>query len=334
MLSDDPSAWYRMSGVLNYINHPELRFVDITQDKVYSWETLSHCSTLILQRPTADAHISLIKLAKDMNIRIICDWDDDLFSVHVHRNANINYEDMKRNVKMTLHLSDEVWVTTPALKKIYKPFNRNIHIIPNSHNDYLFPISGKMSFRKGKLITYRGGASHQLDVQENIHDLWKTISENQKWEFRFVGAGMLKNPDNPSEGYKTMFELLDERTVGLKNHTFTLPNSLIQFFKVYQEFNAQIAFFPLVTHAFNQAKSNISLLEATYAGSCYLGNRNLKEFDYPFVTDISDGLYEPFNELKNDYPRMKRLNYMAWEWLISERLLSNINKLRIERLLL
>ncbi len=235
---------------------------------------------------------------------------------------------------MTLHLSDEIWVTTPDLQSVYKPYNKNIHIIPNSHNDYIFKVEDKKEFNPYKnLITYRGGASHLLDVQQDINDIYRTILENPTWEFRFVGAGMLQNPEKPDLGYKTMFELLDERTNGLKNHTYTLPNTLLQFFRNYYGFNAPLAFFPLVTNAFNASKSNISLMEATYAGSCYLGNRQLKEFDFPFVTDISEGLYEPFMELRNDYPRMKRLNWMAWEWIISERLLSNINKLRISRLL-
>ncbi len=73
MLPDDPASFYRMSGVLNHIDHPELSVFDITQDKTYHWATLKSCQVLILQRPSTTAHIALIHLAKDMNIRIISD---------------------------------------------------------------------------------------------------------------------------------------------------------------------------------------------------------------------------------------------------------------------
>lgn len=328
MLPDDPSCYYRMSGVLNCINHPELQFIDITQDKIYNWSVFHGLSALIIQRPTSEAHVSMIRLAKDMNIRVISDWDDDLFNVPVHRNPTISYEDMKSNLKTCLHLSDETWVTTPALKKLYKPFCRNIHIIPNSWNDIMFKMSGKMSFNKqGRLCSYRGGASHGEDVQQNVNDLVNTFKESPEWEFRFVGAG---NYDKPGT---TMFDQLDYRTKGFKNHTYTMPNSLIQFFRSYNEFNSQVAFFPLVTNEFNKSKSNISLLEGTYAGSCFMGNKELPEFDMPFVIDISKGMYEPFMEIKNDFAKMKRLNFMAFEWMVEERRLSKINILRVERLL-
>lgn len=326
MIPDDPSCFYRMSGVLNYIDHPELQFFDITQDKEYSWNTFRGCQILILQRPTAPAHITMIKLVKDMGVKVISDWDDDLLNVSVHRNESISLDEVRRNTKMTLHLSEEVWVTTPALKAVYKPYNKNIHIIPNAHHDLIYPVDKKREFDPFKnLAVYRGGASHYDDIGQNINDLVYTIRDSPKWEFRFVGSGISNE--------KTMFDHLDNRTKGLKNHTFTLPSTLLQFFKNYFEYNAPIAFFPLVTNKFNSSKSNISLLESTYTGSCFLGNKLLPEFDFPFVTDISNGMYEPFEALKQDFTKMRRMNQQAWNWVQENRLLSDINKLRIERLL-
>lgn len=334
MTKDDPAAWYRMGGVLNYLNHPEIEVFDVTQERTYTWESFKGATHFIVQRPHTEAHIALMLLAKDLNIRVICDWDDDLFNVPVHRNKQINYTDMKRNLKRCLSISDEVWVTTPVLKTIYKPFNKNIHVIPNCLNDHVFKVEDKKEFNPyGKLATYRGGFSHHLDVQANVNDLYKAISTNKSWEFRFLGAGIPKDLDDLGKGHKTMFELLDERTTGLKNHTFTLPSTLVQFFKLYNQFQAQIAFFPLVTNQFNRSKSEISLIEATYAGSCYMGNRELEQFNHDFVVDISRGMYEPFEAIKDKPTYMRKLNDEAWEWVKSERLLSNINKLREERLL-
>lgn len=315
MLADDPACFYRMTGVLSRIVHPDIHIKNILHDGTYSWAVLSEFDILLLQRPSCEAHISLIKLAKDMNIRVISDFDDDLFNVPVHENDNMTLDEQKKNIKMCLSLSDEVWVTTPAIRKIYKPFNRNIHIIPNAHDNYRFPVNKKRAFNPTKLAVYRGGASHLPDLYQDINDIVSTIGDNKDWEFRFVGS---------------RFKFIEDRTGN--NHTYTKPSTLMQFFSIYNDCNAPLAFFPLVTNQFNAGKSNICLMESTYAGGCFLGNKELPEFNLPFVTDISKGLYEPFKELKDDFDSMKTLNSQAWDWVCEHRLLSNINKQRIERI--
>lgn len=329
MLCEDPSCFYRMSGVLDYINNLEIQFKNILGTQQFNWSLFSGCSHLLLQRPHSEAHMAIMLLAKDMGLKIISDWDDDLLNVAVHKNDSIKPPELRRNVKRCLSLCDEVWVTTPALKAVYKPFNKNIHVIPNSHHDHIFPVDKRMPFTQRKMMTYRGGASHIEDLQGNVNDLVKTIRENKQWEFRFIGSGIEKEKG----GFKSQFEILENMTQDCKNHTYTLASTLIQFFKLYYHTNAPIAFFPLLNNKFNASKSNISLLEATYAGSAFLGNKTLPEFDFPFVTDISEGVYEPFMALKDNYSKMLRLNDEAWEWVKENRLLTNINKLREERLL-
>jgi hypothetical protein len=165
-------------------------------------------------------------------------------------------------------------------------------------------------------MSYRGGASHEADMYQNINDIVEMINDNQDWTFRFQGS---------------RFKHIEERTG--KNHEFTDPVTLMQFFKEYHELNANIAFFPLITNVFNIGKSNISLLEATYAGSAFMGNRTLPEFNLPFVIPIQNGLKDEFTKTKDDFYRLQILNNDAWDWILENRLLSNINQLRINRLL-
>jgi hypothetical protein len=318
MLESDASAFYRTNGVLKYLNSLELSITNLYNPlNQYSWDMLVGLDTFIFQRPTHEPHIELIRLAKDMNIRVILDYDDDLLNVPFHNNASITLTEQKSNIKMAIHLADEVWVTTPATKHIYKPYNKNIHIIPNCHNDTVFPIEKKKPFNhKTKIMSYRGGASHEADMYQNINDIVEMINDNQDWTFRFQGS---------------RFKHIEERTG--KNHEFTDPVTLMQFFKEYHELNANIAFFPLLTNTFNVCKSNISLLEATYAGSAFIGCKNLPEFNHDFVIDLYDEDLLSFELVKDNFELLERRNNQAWDWILKERLLSKINQLRINRLL-
>jgi hypothetical protein len=256
-------------------------------------------------------------MAKDMGIKVICEYDDDLLNVPFHNNAAVTLSEQRANIKKALSIADEVWVTTNSIKKEYKFFNRNIHIIPNAHNDYLYPIKNKKPFNKDtKIAAYRGGASHEDDVYQNINSIVETINENTDWEFRFQGS---------------RFKFIENRTND--NHTYTDPFTIMQFYKSYHELNPNIAFFPLLDNVFNNGKSNISFLEATYSGAAFMGNRNLSEFNLPFIIPIQNGFKEEFSKAKDDFYRLEILNNDAWDWILENRLLSKINELRIERIL-
>jgi len=317
-LEDNASAFYRMSGVLSYLNSPDVSVTNLYRlDNNYGWQSLIGFDTFIFQRPSLEAHLYLIELAKDMGIRVILDYDDDLLNVPFHNNASITLGEQKANIKKAIHLADEIWVTTPSIKHVYKPYNRNIHIIPNSHNDSVFKVENKKPFNKEtKIMSYRGGASHEADMYQNINDIVDMINENQDWTFRFQGS---------------RFKHIEERTG--KNHEYTDPTTLMQFYKEYHELNANIAFFPLLTNVFNVGKSSISLLEATYSGSAFFANKTLPEFNHNFVSDIKYGVKEPFYFMKDNFTLLEEMNNKAWQWILENRLLSEVNKLRIERIL-
>ena len=84
--------------------------------------------------------------------------------------------------------------------------------------------------------------------------------------------------------------------------------TLMQFYKQYHELNANIAFFPLLDNVFNNGKSNISFLEATYAGSAFMGNRNLPEFNLPLTPPIQNGFKDEFMNVKDDFYRLETLD--------------------------
>ena len=64
-----------------------------------------------------------------------------------------------------------------------------------------------------------------------------------------------------------------------------------------------------------------------------MGNRNLPEFNLPFIIPIQNGFKDEFMNVKDDFYRLETLNNDAWEWILENRLLSITNKLRIDRIL-
>jgi hypothetical protein len=318
LVEDDAASFYRTNGVFPFLSHEDISIKNIfNPQKTYGWESLIGADIFIFQRPYHEHHVNLIMMAKDMGIKVICEYDDDLINVPFHNNAAVTLTEQKTNIKKALSIADEVWVTTDSIKKQYRFFNRNIYVIPNAHNDYLYPIENKKPFNKDtKIASYRGGASHDADVYQNINDIVETVNNNHDWIFRFQGS---------------RFKHIEERTEA--NHEYTDPSTLMQFYKQYHELNANIAFFPLLDNLFNNGKSNISFLEATYAGSAFMGNRNLPEFNLPFIIPIQNGVKDEFMNVKDDFYRLETLNNDAWEWILENRLLSITNKLRIDRIL-
>ncbi len=311
MLSGDATDYYRCSGVLEYINDPQIDFKPLRSNISIGWETLVGLDVLVFQRPFTETHSNIIRLAKDMNIKVIIDYDDDLFSIPAYNASYTSYTSNKQFIEDCISLSDEVWVSTKAIKNAFKKLNDNITVIPNAHNDFMFPVSQKRDFNyKTELAVYRGGASHQEDVYYHQAQLLRAIKQNPDWEFRFIGHSY------PAIAIRTA-----------ENHTYTTPLTIIQFFKYLHDINPNILFFPLIENAFNNAKSNISWLEGTYAGACVFTNTKLNEFNKDLMLDMNVFMKE------NDKDVLDFYNRTSWDYIQENLLLSQINKLRIESLL-
>ena len=318
MSEDDAVSFYRMNGVLPFIKSKDIAIKNIfNPTKTYGWENLVGADIFIIQRPYHQHHANLIQIANDMGIKVICDYDDDLINIPVHNPSyNINMLNIQ-SITDCMILADEIWTSTPSIKETISRYNGNVKVIPNAHNDFIFPHFHKAYFDyKTKKAVYRGGASHDFDVYRHQQSIVNTINSLSDWEFRFHGS---------------RFKAIEIQTKD--NHTYTEPMTLMQFFKTYHELNANIAFFPLLTNAFNNGKSNISFLEATYSGSAFMGNKKLAEFDLPTIIDIGDDFEYTFNQVKDDFEYLDKLNKNSWYWILENRFLSNINELRIERLL-
>lgn len=311
---DDGTAFYR-STPLKYIDGKDISVTFQPMIGQIGWNTFIGYTHLLLTRPSSHNDLAIIKLAKDCGLKVISDYDDDVLHVDQYNPTYHIYEAAKGLILDCLMLSDEIWVTTAGLKKAFGMYNQNIHIIPNSLNDYLFKVKDKRPFNSDtRKAFWRGGGSHQADVYECADDLIKVVNENANWVFNFIGERFIYLEQRCGINYQPVSQM-----------------SLMQYFKYLNNENPNIMFAPLSTTKFNQSKSNISWIEATYAGAAFFGNIELPEFSNESIFSIS--LLQKGIDFEYGGIALEQANKEAWELIKDNLLLSKVNELRKERIL-
>lgn len=318
-LSDDGSSFYRSQGVFPHIKESGLRFTDISDKVIHSWAAINGADMLILQRPYSEYHVGIIGQAQMMGIRVIIDLDDLLTDVPKHNPAYSLYQHNKNFVLQSIRMADEIWVSTDFIKQELSVYNKNIQVIPNALNDYIFKSKPKFNFNN-KTVFYRGGSTHQLDLLHKTSDLAMVMEDNPDWRFLFLGI----DDDH----------VFQDATSKLNNVFVTNKIPIIQYYRHIEQLNAPIMICPLDEHKLNMAKSNISWIEGTFAGSAFFGKKSLPEFNMPEILDFGDFINSTYRFTRpGSEVLLKSFHDRSWEYISKNLLLSIVNKLRVERLL-
>jgi hypothetical protein len=232
----------------------------------------------------------------------------------MHNPYYINYNANKGNIENIIKIADEVWVSTPDLKKTIVEFNKNVTVIPNAHNDYIFPVKNKKSFNNDtKKVAYRGGTTHEMDVYSRIDEWTSIVNKNKKTTFYFIGA---------------RFPYLESKCDD--NYVIVPGSHILDYFRNMGSLNPNIFIYTLEDTQFNKAKSNISWIEATYAGAAVLAPEYLSEFIRPGVINFNDSMEDIFNAVKKNYKLLKEMNEESWDYIQHKLLLSTVNEKRYQ----
>lgn len=308
----DTTSFWR-GACMKHLSNNEFDVVDLSDLKVFDWTVFYGASIFWMQRPFTIEHAQVITTAKNMGCKIILEYDDDLTCVDMYNPTYRLYKDNQATLNMCLGLADELWVSTESVGKSYMAKTKQIYVIPNAHNDYLFKVSNKRDFDPfGKSCYYRGGASHQADVNSVANSLLDVINSNTDWTFAFMGDRYYFLEMNTGDNYHIVPGM-----------------TIMEYFKYIHQENPQLFIFPLCDTMFNRGKSNISWIEATYVGAAFAGNKNLPEFDKDFIMHIND---LP-QIIKGGVRDLREANERSWEYICDTLLLSNVNKLRENRIL-
>lgn len=309
----DGTFYYRMLP-LSYIDHPRIKIERKPYHGEIGYSLFAGYTHLFLERPSGSHDLHVMKLAKQMGLKIIIDADDDCLHLDSYNPMYHVYENAKKTVLECISEADEVWVSTEGIKRSYALLNKNIHVIANSHNDYLFPVKDKRPFNMNtKKAVWRGGQSHESDVYDKAEEIVKVVNGNMDWMFYFVGCRFIWLEQRCGDNYQPVSQM-----------------PLMQYFNFIYDQNPNVIFHPLCDTIFNKSKSNIAWVEASYAGAAFFGNNNLPEFAKYSIENI-----EYLNECLTDNRKdlFEAWNRKAWELIQDTLLLSNVNNQRVTNLL-
>jgi len=315
----DGTSVYRLAGVIPYleIEHGDINIKDISNYKYLDWYNFVGYDIALFQRPCNPSHFAAIKIAKNMGLKIIVDYDDDLFNIPQENPVYLSFEGLKETMQSICTIADLVWVSTDSIKNTVSKWNNNVVVIPNAHNDYVLPINKKKEFNlKTKKVAYRGGVTHEVDVYSKVDEWSDIINNNKDFDFYFLGGRFVYLESLCGDNYNAM--------VGMH---------IIDYFKYFSEINPNIFIYTLQENTFNKGKSNISWIEATYAGAVVIAPEYLPEFVKSGAINYKDSMSKIFYAIKDDYRSLKIINDLSWDYIKKNLLLSQVNNQRYQSLL-
>lgn len=206
---------------------------------------------LFLTRPYLPQSIYAIDQAKKHGMKIILDYDDDFTDVPPGHGHFDRLYDKGKNVAHCIALADQIWVTTAALQKAYSKFNQNTIIIPNAIRTELLPEKANGNTRTAM---WRGASAH-------MEDLWTWRPEYER---------MLKHLENFFwVGYIPTWAVKQDDKTNVK---MIMWQDTATWFEFLKSMDLCAIWKPLLPAALNDAKSNISWIEATVAGGVLVSN--------------------------------------------------------------
>lgn len=312
----DGTSFYRLGGVIPYLDkeYSDIYIKDLCHTKEVDWADYISFDVAIFQRPFIAPHLKSINMMKSMGVKVIIDYDDDVLNLPMHNPYYQNYQLNADNIKKIAKAADEIWVSTESLKNTFSEFNDHITVIPNALNNYLFPVDNKKPFnRKSKRVAYRGGTTHEVDVYNYMNDWLDIINKNKKTEFYFFGA---------------RFPYMEGKCGD--NYLIVPGTHILDYFTQFNTINPNIFIYPLEDTLFNRGKSNISWIEATYAGAAVLGPEFHQDFVKPGVLNFGKSFLPQFNEIKKDLDLQEEMNQKSWDYIKSNLLLSRVNEKRYD----
>ena len=302
-------SYYRSIGAFSKIK--DIKFELLEKG---NWVNYSSIDVLYLERPVLPSFIEGMKMAKNFNIPVWVDFDDDLFNVPKYNPAHSFYSKKETldTIIMACKIADVITVTSEKLKNVYSKYNNNVEVIPNAWNDTNFPLDSN-AFSNKKIINWRGSATHRNDLLEYKDSILKAVETKKDWQWSWIGKEHWMISDFIEDKQKISLDEMD----------------IIQFFNVMRQLNPSIQLVPLKINEFNEAKSNIAWLEATYAGACTIAPP-LEQWNRPGIIQYQDmdHIYDEIIDTMGNDKKRKAKWKDSLEFIESELVLSKINKKR------
>lgn len=320
---NDSTSFYRASGVFGTLSKtlPNVNIINFDmqskQDKkTFTWADFNMIDIVFMQRPHNIQTVRMADYIKKMNIPLWIDYDDNLFELPQSNSSYLYYQsnNVIENVTQLLNFADIVSVSTNHLKIKLRQYNKNIKVIPNAFNDYLFDVNRAIDNQKNFII-WRGGNTHQLDLMLYTDVIVEVFKKYEKFSWYFLGYHPWFISHNVNSGRFISKDAVDPMVY----HDLILKNS------------PKLFHIPLQDSSFNRSKSNIALLEGAYTGAVCLVP-DWEEWRLPGVLKYNnpEDYKKQLTTFCENKINIKKQNKLTWNYICDNLLLSKINKKRAE----
>lgn len=318
----DSTSIYRAWGPWSALKN-EIDITPIGSDDAH-WNIMSMIDVLFMHRPFAHYHLRMLDTAIKFNIPIWIDYDDDLFNVHSSNDNHAVYDspDTQKILENLLNKANLITVSTNALANSLRQRtkNTNIFVIENKLPDHL---TGKLLHKirnqtPSKRILWRGTKHHEMNLKVFEKLFIDLIKERPDWCWTFYG-------------WRPWY-LMDHSNPGQTEHM--ADSDPFAFFQSLHKINASIQVVPLINNAFNQAKSNIAMLEGSGYGESLIVAPEMPEWiAKPGVINFNDAdsFMQAMRTAMNMNPQQSfDMRSLSHEWVLNEGVLSKFIKQRFD----
>lgn len=285
----DATSYYRAWGALNHLSrHHDVQLIDInTPENEISWAVIQRGDILFCQRPSTQFEVKVMETARNCNVPIWIDYDDDYFNIPETNPRHELYGHPHRveQIKRAIDYADIITVSTICLKEaIIKATGKakeSIQVIPNGVDEDMFDVTMPEEFGERDVILWRGGDTHDADINPYLDVMVKLYNEFPEYTWAFIGYVPEK-----------MLKLIDNSRIKLWQW-----DDVMVYFDRICDIQPKITIVPWEKNTFNDSKSNCSFLESTVAGSVTVFPQWSSEFvpgmvGYNSVDDF-------YNKIKN-----------------------------------
>ena len=311
--------YYRTTGVFTRMAEDlpgiELQIEYPTNVK---WHHMYTADAVVFQRPNGKDILEFIVEARRMGKKIVLDIDDLLHGLTYANPAAKHFNDANTidSMNRALQMADLLIVSTPHLADFYgKLTSAPVVIAPNCPDLRSTPFVPIQDLHHPIRVMWRGSTTHLADLY-TISNVWNQLATNKHYSLLFIGVERFLMP---------WFE---------GNATFIGWQTLFALFEGMSTAGADIGLFPLTNEPFNVAKSNIFALEMLCAGAIPIAPEGLPEFEHPGVLTYKNPMH--LQLILQDI-KTKKIDKAATieagrEWIMNERDLLNVNKVRFDAL--
>lgn len=237
----------------------------IEEERFTDYE-LAAIDVLVCHAPATKSHARAMLAAKSAGAKIIGDYDDLVFDIDTINPASSYWgaEETQFKAVELLMECDAVTVSTKALADEFKErFMIDAYVVNNALNDIAYPPWPRAQKPREKpLILWRGSNTHEGDIYSH-REAFKPLRNG---EYLFFGY-------NPAKLTKRYGGYLD--SVPFERGVPWFPAYMQRLYQI----NPTYMVVPLEDTKFNRCKSNISLLEGTWANSTIVAPAYMPEFN-------------------------------------------------------